>query len=128
MPLAADAARAPSRDGRPPRGERARTQGGVARAGGVEAPVAGEAPGAADEDAHADPFGLVVGDVRRRARSSSRPLGAPHDRARVCIGRTGAERGIDRRLGRGRAPARTLRRGAGDAAATIRAPRWWRNW
>ena len=73
----------------------------------VEPPVAGEAPGAADEHAHADPLGLVVVEPLDAAVPRSDHLRAAHDDARIRVRGPGAEcggHGVLTKLPQGRVP------------------------
>ena len=74
-------------------GERDRLAGRGLRAALVEPPVAGEAPGAADQHAHADALGLLVVEPLDAAVPRSDHLGAAHDDARVRVRGPGAECG-----------------------------------
>ena len=71
--------------------ESGRTFRGGAGALGAQVVVAGEPPGAADEHAHADPLGLGVIEAVDALVPRGHVLLPAHDRARVCIGRTGGE-------------------------------------
>ena len=59
-----------------------------------QAPVTGEAPRAADEDPHAEPFRLDVSNRLDAAVLRRDRLAPPDDGARVRIGRAGRERGF----------------------------------
>ena len=63
----------------------------ASRALGVEPPVAGEAPGAVDEHAHADALALGVVEPLDAPVAGSDHLRAPDDHPRVRVGRPGAE-------------------------------------
>ena len=73
--------------------ERGRLASGRLGALLVEPPVAGEAPGAADEHAHADPLGLLVVEPLDAAVPRSDHLRAAHDDARIRVRGPGAECG-----------------------------------
>ena len=68
---------------------------GVSRALGAQSAVAGEAPGAVDEDADTDPLRLGVGERVDAAVPGADRLRAAHDRPRVGVRRPGPERCID---------------------------------
>ncbi len=105
-------------------GARARTRSRGRRVAGalrVQPARAGEAPGAVDEHADADPLGLDVGDVLDPAVLRRHLLTAHDDRARVRVLGPRREGGVDR-FRRCRARGRTL------TGATLSPPRWWRNW
>ena len=75
--------------------ERRRALGRVSRSSLVESPVASEAPGAADEDADADPLALDVVDLVDAAVFRRDQLRAPNDPARIGVRRASGERGGD---------------------------------
>src|SRR6187551_300177 len=96
--------------GRLDRGQRANVSAGrgfregnrlarrLLRAVRVELPLAGEAPGAVDEDAYADPLRLAVVQPLDAAVARADHLRSSDDHARVRIGRPRAESCCDRLL------------------------------
>ena len=103
-------------------GERGGPQCGFACTGFVEPALAGEAPGAVDEDADADALALGVAQVVDLEVLRDHVLAPEPDRARVGIGGSGPQRCIDRCLGQ-RLHLSTL-----TLATLAVAARWWRNW
>ena len=100
--------------------EVAGSPGCVAAALVAERAGAGEAPGAVDEHAHADPLRLDVADRLDVAVLRRDGLRALEDAARVGVRSAGADRGVDR------IPA-DVPHGAGRYTAHA-LERWWRNW
>src|SRR5438874_7876775 len=75
--------------------ERAGTEGRVASALLSHPTVAGEAPGAPDEDADTDPCALLVLDSVDLAVPRRDPLGAPGDDPRIRVRGPSSDRGVD---------------------------------
>src|SRR5207253_5944554 len=95
---------------------------GRARGLRAQAVVAGEAPGAVHQHAHADSIALEIVQPVDALVPRRDGLAAAHDDASVRVRSTGSERRGHRLVAELPHPKKTNR------AATMLGARWWRNW